>query len=218
MCGRFNLITNSEQLALHFGLATVPEPMVDRYNIAPTQPVAAVRNNRDGERELSYFHWGLIPSWAKDAKFGARMINARSETVHEKPSFRAAFKRRRCLVPMTGFYEWQKIAPRKKQPIHITVDEGAIFVAAGLWETWQGIESLTVLTGEPNDLMEPIHNRMPIILDSADFDLWLDTAAPLPAVQSLFKPYDQTRMQTQPVSTYVSKATNEGPACIAPLM
>ncbi len=216
MCGRFNLITNSEQLALHFGLAIVPEPMVSRYNIAPTQPVAGVRLNQAGERELSYFHWGLIPSWSKDTKFAARMINARSETVHEKPAFRAAFKRRRCLVPMTGFYEWQKLAPRKKQPTHITVDDSEIFAVAGLWESWQGIHSCTVLTGPPNETMAPIHDRMPIIVQPDDYDLWLDNAAPLPAVQSLFHPYGEA-MTTVPVSSYVSKATNEGPVCIEPM-
>ena len=215
MCGRFNLITNSTQLALHFGLITQPEPMVSRYNIAPTQPIAAIRHNQQGDRELSYFHWGLIPSWAKGTSFATRMINARSETVHEKPAFRAAFKRRRCLVPMTGFYEWQKIAPRQKQPVHITLGEQEIFAVAGLWESWQGIESCTLLTGAPNALIAPIHNRMPIIVNSADYDLWLDPAAPLPALHSLFTPYDQTKMQIRPISTYVNKASNEGPQCLA---
>ncbi len=222
MCGRFNLVTNIEDLSKAFAIPTVPpqyqQNFQSRFNIAPTQPISAVVENSDGIRELTFFLWGLIPSWSKDTKFASRMINARSETVHEKPSFRAAFKRRRCLVPMTGFYEWQKLPSGKKQPTLIEQgDNRELFAVAGLWETWQGIQSCTLLTGKPNDVMAPIHDRMPIILAPEEYDLWLDVDAPLPAVKSLFEPYSAELLHTTPVSTYVNKPANEGPACIEPV-
>jgi putative SOS response-associated peptidase YedK len=216
MCGRFNLITNPEQLAAAFAVDNVPAQLVSRYNIAPSQPVSAVRHNLRGERELTHFQWGLIPSWAKDAKIGYKMINARSETAHEKPSFRSAYKYRRCLVPMTGFYEWQA-RPEGKQPMHIHFPDYEIFAVAGLWEEWQGLQTCTLLTTTPNETMKPIHNRMPAIIDASDYDLWLDTSAPLPAVQSLLRPYRDDALVTNPVSTYVNKPSNEGAECILPL-
>lgn len=192
--------------------------LVARYNIAPTQPVAAVVQGKHG-RALTHFHWGFVPSWAKDMSMAGRMINARAETAAEKPSFRNAFRRRRCLVPMTGFYEWQTQGGRK-QPHYIQVVDTPVFAVAGLWEMWESAEgdtlqSCTLLTTEPNELMANIHNRMPVIVAPRDYALWLDVGAPLPAVESLLRPYPAERMVHRPVSTYVSNARNEGPLCVA---
>jgi len=197
--------------------------LAPRYNIAPTQPVAAVRINRDTkERELTHLHWGLIPSWAKDPGIGSRMINARSETAAEKPSFRGAFKYRRCLVPADGFYEWQKLNGRK-QPVRIHMKDGQPFAIAGLWEHWMDpggseIESVTLLTTTPNELLEPVHNRMPVILAPEDYELWLDLGAQHPGeVQHLLGPYPAEGMDFYPVSTHVNNPHNEDPQCIEPL-
>jgi putative SOS response-associated peptidase YedK len=222
MCGRFTLVAPGEAIAELFQLAEIPS-LVPRYNIAPTQPVAAVRlSPSSGARELTYFHWGLIPRWAKDPKIGSRMINARSETAAEKPSFRSAFKYRRCLVPADGFYEWQKINGRK-QPVRIQMKGGRLFAIAGLWEHWLSsdgseIESCTLLTTEPNDLLDPVHNRMPVLLDPADFDLWLDAKSYQRAdVQQLMRPFSGEEMTFYPVSTHVNNPRNEDPHCIEPL-
>lgn len=222
MCGRFALDDDGTAVQAHFELTEKPQ-LAPRYNIAPTQPVAAVGQRADGERGLTHFTWGLIPSWAKDPKIGSKMINARAETAAEKPSFRAAYKRRRCLVPMTGFYEWQKQADGRKQPQYIhPAGEGKLFAVAGLWERWQSddgseILSCTLLTTNPNELLAPIHNRMPVILDPADYDVWLDVEAPLTAVASLLKPYDPDRMAYYPVSTTVNSPRHDDPICIQPL-
>jgi putative SOS response-associated peptidase YedK len=194
-----------------------------RYNIAPTQPVVGVRVPESGApRELAVFTWGLVPFWAKDPKIGSRMINARSETAAEKPSFRAAFKRRRCLVIADGFYEWQKVNGAK-QPHFIHLTGRRPFGIAGLWEHWESeegsvIESCTLLTTEPNELLRPLHNRMPVILKPEDYDLWLD-----PGVQSadrlqpLLKAYAAEEMEHFAVSRFVNSPHNDGPACIEPL-
>ncbi|MEZ4868405.1 MAG: SOS response-associated peptidase [Caldilineaceae bacterium] len=224
MCGRFTLYASPEQLATLFDLPEEPI-LAPRYNIAPTQPVALVRMDTKGEgREWALTHWGLIPSWSKDPSIGARMINARSETAPEKPSFRAAFKRRRCLVPASGFYEWKKEG-RTKQPYYITTPDGAPFAIAGLWEYWEGadgsaLESCTLLTTDANDLMAPLHNRMPVIIDPADYAEWLgsgkdETPQYLSRLQHLLRPYHEEGLVTYPVSSYVSNARNEGAECIA---
>lgn len=222
MCGRFTLIAPGETIADHFGLPEAPQ-LAPRYNIAPTQPIAAVRVSESSkQRELTYFHWGLIPRWAKDPSMGSRMINARSETAAEKPSFRAAFKYRRCLVPADGFYEWQKLNGTK-QPVRIQTQNGDPFAIAGLWEHWQSpdgseIESCTLLTTNPNELLAQVHNRMPVILAPEDYDLWLDPGAQHPAeIQHLLKPYPADEMTFYPVSTYVNNPRNEDPRCIEPL-
>jgi putative SOS response-associated peptidase YedK len=222
MCGRFTLIAPGESVAELFQLPEVP-PLQPRFNIAPTQPVAAVRvSPKSGLRELTHFHWGLIPRWAKDPAIGSRMINARSETAAEKPSFRTAFKYRRCLVPADGFYEWQKLNGRK-QPGRIQIQDGGVFAIAGLWEHWIGndgseIESCTLLTTEPNETLRPIHNRMPVILPPEDFDLWLDPAVQkADQIQSLLHPYDAGSMNHYPVSTHVNNPRNDDPLCIEPL-
>jgi putative SOS response-associated peptidase YedK len=228
-------MTPTEQLAMQFGVpetavATLP-PSVPRYNIAPTQPIAAIRLAEDGQRELTFFHWGLIPSWAKDVKIGSRMINARSETVTEKPSFRAAFKRRRCLIPADGFYEWQK-QTNGKQPMFIRPAEGEEqpglslpkrpFALAGLWEVWRdpdgsALQSCTILTTTPNELMAPIHNRMPVIIEPEDYDLWLNPEPDPEQGLHLLRPYPAEKMTAYPVSTVVNNPRNETPDCIQPI-
>ncbi|RMH01908.1 MAG: SOS response-associated peptidase [Chloroflexi bacterium] len=218
MCGRFALTTPGEALATLFGLEQ-PPPVVPRYNIAPTQPVLAVRLNPRQEREMTFFRWGLIPPWVKDISVGSRMINARAETVDEKPSFRAAFKRRRCLIPASGFYEWQRINGRK-QPLFIHPVDDQPFVFAGLWETWFGpdgseVDSCTILTTTPNALMQEIHNRMPVILEPDEFDAWLFPDLTPDGGRHLLRPYPADKMTAYPVSTYVNNPHNEGPQCIA---
>jgi putative SOS response-associated peptidase YedK len=232
MCGRFTLTDPDQELAVQFNLPEIPE-MQPRYNIAPTQPVAAVRTVPEGgERELVLLHWGLIPFWAKDPKIGARMINARSETVAEKPAFRTAFRRRRCLVVADGFYEWQKLE-RAKQPFYIHQRDGRPFAFAGLWERWQEaddnstssppegrrvIQSCTLLTTAPNDLMRPLHNRMPVILHPSDYELWLDPTVQQPdLLLPLLCPCPPEELEAYPVSRFVNRPGNDDRRCIEPL-
>jgi putative SOS response-associated peptidase YedK len=224
MCGRFTLRASTNVLAEQFAAIAdiVFEP---RFNVAPTQPIAAVRirpNGRPPQRELTPLRWGLIPSWAKDVGIGSRMINARSETVSEKPAFRAAFRRRRCLIPADGFFEWQGQG-KAKQPHFVQMVDERPFAMAGLWETWEGpdnslLESCTILTTEPNDLMQPIHDRMPVILPSGAYEEWLNSEQPNPeSLKRLLVPFDANKMRAHPVSTYVNRPANEGPECVAPI-
>ena len=221
MCGRFTLRASASVIAAQFGLFEV-EPFASRFNIAPTQLVAVVRSAPDGppaERELAKVRWGLIPSWAKDPAIGNRMINARAETVHEKPAFRAAFRRRRCLVVADGFYEWQRSGGRK-QPYFVRMNDDRPFAFAGLWESWKGpdgasIESCTLLTTEPNELMEPIHDRMPVILAADDYSLWLDPEVQQPGpLVPLLEPFSSDRMTAYPISTHVNSPRHDDPRCI----
>lgn len=222
MCGRYTQTKSGEAIARTFALSTTPEPQ-PRYNIAPTQPVSAIVQTKE-DREYRVFQWGLVPSWSKDPKIGSRMINARSETVAEKPSFRAAFKRRRCLVLADGFYEWQRTGSGgKQQPYYIQVEDQEIFGFAGLWETWESgdgsyLESCTILTTEPNGLMETIHNRMPVIVHPEDFDFWLDPDLQDGRhVQHLLRPYEDEAMDAYAVSTVVNNPRNESPECVEPV-
>ena len=222
MCGRFTLTDPDADIAVQFGLPEIPD-IPPRYNIAPTQPVAAVRlKAREQARELVMLHWGLVPSWVKDPKIGARMINARSETAAQKPSFRAAFRRRRCLVIADGFYEWQK-QNGAKQPFFIHFRDARPFAFAGLWEHWLGpdaseIESCTLLTTEPNDFLRPVHNRMPVILKPEAYQLWLDPEVQQPdQIQPLLRPYPAQDMNAYSVSTFVNRPANDSPRCIEPL-
>ena len=224
MCGRFTLRTPASDVAKQFGLLEVP-PFEPRFNVAPSQPVAAVRQT-PGEsaprRQWAWLRWGLVPSWAKDPGVGNRLINARAETAAEKPAFRAALRRRRCLVAADGFYEWQHTGQRK-QPFYFHLRDQRPFGFAGLWETWQGpeaspIETCTVLTTEANELVRPIHDRMPVIVAPADYDLWLDPAVEEPAELSrLWGPYPAGEMAAYPVSTRINSPANEDPRCIEPL-
>lgn len=220
MCGRYTLTTSGEQVAQQFDLKEAPE-LAPRYNIAPTQPVAAVRSGDDG-RELVLLRWGLIPPWAKDLSIGARMINARAETVAEKPAFRSAMKQRRCLILADGFYEW-RTQGNGKQPFYFRVESGRPFAFAGLWEHWRGpdgqiIQSCTILTTEANELVRDLHDRMPVILRPEDYERWLDPGLrDAGAVEDLLAPYPAEAMETYPVSKAVNRVSNEGAALIAPL-
>jgi putative SOS response-associated peptidase YedK len=223
MCGRLTQVHAVDLFRATVRLINdVPVPA--RYNAAPTQAIAAVRQiPGSDDREIALLHWGLIPSWAKDPAIGARMINARAETVADKPAFRAPFRRRRCLIPADGFYEWQKL-DGNKQPFYIHPrDEPRPFALAGLWDHWEGddgrhVESCTILTTTANDLLRPLHDRMPVILDPADFDLWLDPGVQNPeVVRPLLRPYPGAAMDCRPVGRHVNNARNEGPECIAPL-
>jgi len=218
MCGRFTLTelqpdVLTEVFTLHGG---APE-LTPRYNIAPTQPVATViRDAKTDANQLEIMRWGLVPSWAKDITIGSRLINARGETIHEKPSFRAAFKRRRCLVVADGFYEWQKQADGSKQPLYITLKEEGPFAFAGLWEFWVDpgsggeLVTCTIITTTPNDFMRPIHNRMPVILPRSEYDRWLDPAQEDPAaLLPLLRPYPDDLMTAWPVSKRVNSPAND---------
>jgi putative SOS response-associated peptidase YedK len=220
MCGRFTLAVEPTQMAAQFTLAEALQ-LAPRYNIAPTQPVAVVREQSVG-RELVYLRWGLVPSWAKDVSIGAKMINARAETVAEKPSFRTALRLRRCLIPVSGFYEWQAL-PSGKQPFYFHLASGAPFAFAGLWERWHApdgtpLESCTILTTTANDLLRPLHDRMPVILDPDNYARWLDPdLRTAEALADLLVPYDPAAMAAYPVGREVNRVANEGVGLIAPL-
>jgi putative SOS response-associated peptidase YedK len=212
MCGRFAQRSDPKRLAGEFNVADVPE-VRPRYNIAPTQEILGVLASSDG-REMKFFKWGLIPSWAKDASMGARFINARSETVDEKPAFREAFKKRRCIIPADGFYEWQRTEGRK-QPFFFQMRDESPFGFAGLWERWQGegqlIESCTILTTQANEVLSPVHDRMPVILHSSDYELWLDEdVRKRELLKDLLHPYPASEMISHPVSTAINSPGNQG--------
>lgn len=222
MCGRFTLTQSAASIAEAFQLSEIPQ-FAPGYNIAPTQPVPVIRANQTtAEREFDYLYWGLIPSWAKDPTMGARLINARSETVTEKPAFRTAFKRRRCLVVADGFYEWQRIGS-KKQPYYFQLSDHQPFGFAGLWEHWQSaegdeIESCTILTTAANDVVRPVHERMPVILSPKDYDFWLDASVQTSdRLLALLHPYPESQMQAYPVSSKVNSPRNDSPDCVAPI-
>jgi putative SOS response-associated peptidase YedK len=223
MCGRFTLRASASVVAEQFSLFELA-PFAPRFNIAPSQPVAVVRiapERAEPRRELVWLRWGLIPSWAKDPAIGNRMINARAETAADKPAYRSAMRRRRCLVAADGFYEWQRRGSQK-QPYFIHMRHGRPFGFAGLWEAWRGpegsrIESCTLLTTEPNELLRPIHDRMPVILPAEDYPAWLDPEVEEPEVLAgLLGPYPSGEMAVEAVGTYVNNPGHEGPECIQP--
>ena len=226
MCGRFTLRTPTKTLASLFDGLRFPDSK-PRYNIAPTQDVVCVRQSVEGNNEAVMLRWGLVPFWSKDLKIGARMINARSETAATKPAFRAAFKRRRCLVLADGFYEWKKEG-KEKLPFYITRPDDGPFCMAGLWESWQEkqpddkthssrIESCSVLTTSANSMMESLHDRMPVILPQEKYDFWLDNQfSDRGQLESLLVPCPDDELQARPVSKIVNKPANDGPECIAP--
>lgn len=221
MCGRYTLSLSGETIADVFDLADIPN-VAPHYNIAPTQPVPVIRAVAGLEREFTYLNWGLIPSWSKDPGIGSRLINARAETAAEKPSFRSAFKRRRCLLVADGFYEWHR-SPDGKQPYYFHLNEHQPFGFAGLWEHWEDgagdvIESCTILTTEANDVLRPVHDRMPVILNRKDYDLWLDPEMQQPdRLQPLLRPYSADAMTSYPVSSTVNNPRNDTAACTQPL-
>ncbi len=221
MCGRYSQRQSAKIIAQAFQVDEVPT-LEPRYNIAPTQSVPTVlQTSASTNRQFKMLHWGLIPSWAKDRKMGAKLINARAQTVAEKPAFRSAFRQRRCLVLADGFYEWQQQEQKKqKQPFYFRLSDERPFAFAGLWEHWRGedgeeIHSCTLLTTEANELMQPIHNRMPVILDPKDYDLWLDLEVKKQELlQPLLHPYRSEEMTAYPVSKVVNKPSNDSAECI----
>jgi len=211
MCGRYELHTQSAALALAFGVPFPPH-MRPRYNIAPMQDVPVIRHTPAGERELVDVRWGLVPRWAKDPAIGNRMINARSETLADKPSFRTALKKHRCLIPADGFYEWKQTASGAKQPIHIGMKDHSPFAFAGLLERWlspagEVLDTCTIITTQSNALLSPLHDRMPVIVAPGAFDRWLDVANEDTA--ALFAPYPADAMTYYPVSTRVNSVRND---------
>ena len=222
MCGRYSITTPLEAMLRLFRLSGPLPNIQARYNVAPTQDAPVVRFSADAEeRELAMLRWGLIPSWAKEARIGYKMINARAETVAQKPAFRNAFRHRRCLVPADGFYEWRKLG-NDKQPYRITLADGGPFAFAGLWERWQGpdgeaVDSFTIITTEANPLLRPIHDRMPVIIDPAARDMWLNIGSEVAeAAQQLLRPYPAAAMMAYPVSRRVNKPSNDDEECINP--
>lgn len=222
MCGRFTLRTPAAILAELFQLAEIPS-WTPRYNIAPSQLAATVvRTPEHLDRQFRAGRWGLIPAWAKNPGIGSRMINAQAETASTKPAFRAAFRRRRCLVLADGFYEWQRLE-RRKQPFYIRMRDSSPFAFAGLWEHWKGpdgtgIDSCTLLTTDPNDLLRPLHHRMPVILDPQDYDLWLDPGIQeSERLQPLLRPYASEELMAFPVSTRVNNPAYDAQECLEPV-
>ncbi len=227
MCGRFSLAVAPERLQQHFqierGAVATLQP---RYNIAPSQPVLAVvaaeaLADKGSGRRAVHFRWGLIPRWSPAPKAG--LINARSETVAQKPSFSEAFRRRRCLIPADGFYEWVGQGKQGRQPYWFYLLDRAVFAFAGIWERWRSpqgveIETCAILNTPANRLMEPFHERMPAILPESDYDLWLDPQVRDPKrLLPLLRPYPAEAMAAYPVSTYVNNPRHEDPMCRAPL-
>lgn len=222
MCGRFTLTSPADVVAELFELSQ-PPALTPRYNIAPTQGVLAVVAKASGAgRATSALHWGLVPSWAKDPTIGSRMINARAETVASKPSFRTAFRKRRCLVVADGFYEWQRL-DKGKQPHYIAMRNGQPFAFAGLCEHWEGadgsvIDSCTIITTEPNELMAPLHNRMPVILPIDHYDTWLDPSLEkTDQLESLLRAYPSDEMSAFPISTHVNSPAHDDERCVEPI-
>ena len=224
MCGRFTLTLDEEALSAAYGVERLLFHHHPRYNIAPTQDVAVLLGGDEGRR-IEGFRWGLIPSWAKDPSIGNRMINARSETVAEKPSFRTAWKhRRRCLVLADGFFEWKKPEEGRgpKQPYWIQMEDRRPFGFAALWESWKGdgeeIRSCTILTGPPNELVKPIHDRMPVILGHPEeWETWVDPEVPPEEMEGMMRPFPAEEMRAFPVSSHVNRPENQGPECVEPV-
>lgn len=240
MCGRYTLLAEANQLAEEFQVSDVT-PLLPRYNIAPTQSVPIVRLQNfvphsdmavvrqaetGGGRRLDILRWGLIPHWSKDTKIAYRTINARAETVATQPAFRDAFRKRRCIVPASGFYEWQKSmkgGKEVKQPQYIRRPDGRPIGLAGLWERWEGpdgtvIESFTIITTDANDLVRPFHNRMPVVLQPEDYGTWLNPAATPEQLKALFAPCPPEWLVVTPVSTHVNNTRNDDPSCIDELL
>ena len=219
MCTRYTLTESPDVMLKHFHIEGALVHHEPRYNIAPTQAVPAVRVDVKGQRELFMPRFGLVPPWAKDVSVGTRALNARLETVHEKPTFKHALHKKRCLLPADGYFEWVQQG-RVKQPYWFRLDGGKLFAFAGLWERWRGpegtLETCTMLTTAANGDVQALHDRMPIILDDNAYDAWLDVNNDEPDLQALAAPLALGRLRAVPVSRFVGNAKNEGPECIAP--
>jgi putative SOS response-associated peptidase YedK len=221
MCGRFTLTTTAADLEEAFPGVEGFEGLAPRYNIAPSQPVAVIANT--GENRVELYRWGLIPSWARDPGIGNRLINARGESLSEKPSFRVVYKRRRCLVVADGFYEWRaQPGGRVKIPMFVRLMSSRPFAFAGLWDEWrtpegEPLRTCTIVTTTPNALMQMIHNRMPVILGPTAHALWLDSGEQrAERLDALLRPYAAEEMTAYPVSRFVNSPQNDSPACIVP--
>lgn len=219
MCGRFVLVSPADVIADVFKVEV--QSLSPRYNIAPSQHTLSIRNDGVGVRQAVALKWGLIPTWAKDAKIGSKLINARSETVAEKPSFRQAYKRRRCLIPANGFYEWRREGTSRFPRLFRMADFG-VFGLAGLWERWSKssagpIETFTILTTSANRLVSSCHNRMPVIVEPDGFDAWLDSETPQPVLEAILKPFPEEEMVGYQVSQIVNSPKNDLPECIVPV-
>jgi putative SOS response-associated peptidase YedK len=219
MCGRFLLISSPDVLAAYFSVAALAKIM-PHYNIAPSQVVAAVGLDRQGRRDLAMFRWGLVPNWAQDPK--KAVINARSETVANLPTFANSFRQRRCLIPADGFYESKKQAGKRKQPYCIRLVGDRPFAFAGIWDSWNPssggppLFTCAILTTRANELVKPIHDRMPVILAPKDYDMWIDRKVQDPAaVKPLLAPYPAEEMHAFPIGPVVSDPKHEGPECLA---
>ncbi|MBI5572919.1 MAG: SOS response-associated peptidase [Desulfomonile tiedjei] len=222
MCGRFTLFDAEAALPKEFD-ADISFDLTPRYNVAPSQPIVALRVSPEtGQREFVWLRWGLVPHWAQDSSIGNQMINARAETVADKPAFRDAFRHRRCLVPASGFFEWRK-GERRKQPYYIRMKDGHLFAFAGLWELWKGpdgspVESCTLITTGANDLVARLHDRMPVIVPPAAYELWLDTESQERGrLLSLLQPYPAGEMDAYPVGFAVNDPKTDDLRCIARL-
>jgi len=221
MCGRFTLTVDPAQIEDVFSDYDFPNQFAPRFNIAPTQPVLAIPNN--AKNKADFFLWGLIPSWSKDPSIGNKLINARGETLAEKPSFRGSFKYKRCLIPVDGFYEWKSHpGSTSKTPYFIHMKDRKPFAFAGLWDEWQSpdgdsVRTCTIITTDPNELMSTLHSRMPVILHPDDYAIWLDPAPQTPEkLMHLIKPFPTENMSAYPVSTLVNKPGNDRPECVVP--
>jgi putative SOS response-associated peptidase YedK len=227
MCGRYGRRADKQRIAewmqTHNTNVFDETYLAPSYNVAPTDFQPIVRLDRDGQRELTIMRWGLVPYWAKDSKIGFFTINAKSETVTTSPAFREAMKRRRCLVPAEWFYEWAKIDAKTKQPYAIALNDGSLFAFAGLWETWkdkassQALMTYTILTTDPNELTEPIHDRMPVILPPKDYQRWLEPGDPSHLPIDLLKPYPAGEMKAWKVSSAVGNVRNNEPGLVEPI-
>ncbi len=219
MCGRYAQYSSGEAIANAFDATLQVEDLAPRYNVAPLQWLPVVRQRPSGERVVQALRWGLVPSWSKDEAIAARLINARAETLAEKPSFRAALRRRRCIVPANGFYEWAGQLSGK-QPFYIHPPDGALLAFAALWERWtrpqdgEVIDSFTIVTTEANALVRPLHDRMPVILGAEDVGAWLDRDADQEVLRRLLRPCPDGRLVSHPVSRAVGNVRNEGPELI----
>lgn len=222
MCGRFVLQADYSGLQLAFPGFVFPDEIPDRFNIAPTQNVLAIKN--DSSRSVDFLRWGLVPSWSKDIKLGSRLINARSETVAEKPSFRSAFKRRRCLIPVSGYYEWVKVkGEKKKQPIYISMSSSLPFALAGIWEIWHSpegdeVHTCSILTTDANPFLNDFHHRMPVIVGCSDMDDWLDDREKTyDELAKIMIPYPEEGLVSHYVSSLVNSPSNNKSECIQPI-
>ncbi len=234
MCGRFVSTAAPDKIAEYFGAEADVDSLGENYNVAPTQDIYGVVTGADGVSRIEAFHWGLIPSWAKDRKIASRMINARSETLAEKPAYKGLFKKKRCLIPMDGFYEWKPGSPDgpltakgkpMKQPMFVSRLDGEPLAVAGLWAAWKDPEdaegrflhSATIVTTAANETMQPIHDRMPVIVPQSRWAEWLDPAnADIEGLASLFSQRDDGLLTMQPVSTDVNNVRNNGPELLDP--